>query len=188
MEDEFKNEENSYSNSGSYSTGDYSSEDSSSSSGSYSYDGGYTGDFYGNEQERPAGNGFGIAALVLGIISVVLFWGMINFVTAILAIIFGAIHIAKHKNGGKGFGIAGLVLGIISIIAGIAFWIFAFSLAFSTINNNSDDIYNGLEDYFGNEFYDDYYNGDGSGLDYYFDDPGSLFEDGGVFSGEGETF
>lgn len=57
--------------------------------------------------------GLSIAAMVLGIISIVLFciW-YISLPCAILAIIFAVIGM---KNGGKGMAIAGLVLGIIAV-------------------------------------------------------------------------
>jgi hypothetical protein len=51
-------------------------------------------------------NGFGIASLVIGIASIVLFCTCINYVTALLAIIFGIIHIIKGNN--KVFGIVGI--------------------------------------------------------------------------------
>lgn len=57
--------------------------------------------------------GLSIAAMVLGIISIVLFciW-YVSLPCAILAIIFG---IVGMKKGGKGMAIAGLVLGIIAV-------------------------------------------------------------------------
>jgi hypothetical protein len=67
----------------------------------------------GYPQPRP-GNGMAIAALVCGIIGLLLFW----FVLSPLAIIFGAIGISKANKGasGKGQAVAGLVLGIIGLI------------------------------------------------------------------------
>lgn len=65
-----------------------------------------------------SGGGLSIAAMVLGIIGIVLsFIPIINniaFVLGILALIFGIIGIARKV--GKGKAIAGLVLGILSII------------------------------------------------------------------------
>ena len=63
--------------------------------------------------EKKETKGFSIAAMVLGIVSVVLFcFFYISIPCAILAIIFG---IVGMKKGGKGMGIAGLVLGIIAL-------------------------------------------------------------------------
>ena len=68
-------------------------------------------------------NGFGIASLVLGIASIVLFCTCINYVTALLAIIFGIIHIIKGNN--KVFGIVGIATAAISVIVSIIFWVVA---------------------------------------------------------------
>ena len=68
-------------------------------------------------------NGFGIASLVLGIASIVLFCTCINYVTALLAIIFGIIHIIKGNN--KVFGIVGIATAAISVIVSIIFWVIA---------------------------------------------------------------
>ena len=63
--------------------------------------------------EKQESKGLSIAAMVLGIISVVLFcFSYISIPCAILAIIFG---IVVMKKGGRGMGIAGLVLGIIAL-------------------------------------------------------------------------
>lgn len=69
------------------------------------------------------GNGFGITALVLGIVAVIFSFiplvGIASFFLGGLAVIFGIIGITR-KMRPKGTSIAGLVLGVISIvIAGI---------------------------------------------------------------------
>ena len=56
----------------------------------------------------------GLVPAVLGIISVVISCAGYNIITAILAIIFGAIHLGKRRSR-RGMAIAGIVLGIISI-------------------------------------------------------------------------
>jgi uncharacterized membrane protein YgaE (UPF0421/DUF939 family) len=64
---------------------------------------------------RPApGQGFAITALVLGCVSVFMFW--LWAITPILAIIFGAIAIKRADSAGakrSGMAIAGVVLGIV---------------------------------------------------------------------------
>ena len=59
--------------------------------------------------------GLSVASLVLGIIAVLCIFehGILNFVSGILAIIFGAIG---RKKGGKTMGTVGMVLGIISLV------------------------------------------------------------------------
>lgn len=73
----------------------------------------YQDPYQNTPPEEPAG--MAIASLVLGIISVVISCSGYNFISAILAIIFGAIHLAKRRSR-RGMAIAGIVLGIISIV------------------------------------------------------------------------
>lgn len=77
------------------------------------------------EENKEESKGMSIAALILGIVSLVMLciW-YISIPCSILAIIFG---ILGRKKGGKGMGTAGLVLGIITValiyilfVAGIA--------------------------------------------------------------------
>lgn len=63
---------------------------------------------------REEKTGLSVASLILGIIAVLCLFehGILNFICAILAIIFGAIG---RKKGAKGIGTTGMVLGIISL-------------------------------------------------------------------------
>jgi Domain of unknown function (DUF4190) len=69
------------------------------------------------------GNGFAIAALVLGILGFVF-----PLICGIPAIVFGVIGRTRAKEGGPngGLALAGLILGIVST----AFWILLFALTF----------------------------------------------------------
>ena len=64
-----------------------------------------------------------VAGLVLGILAVALCWIMVvNWVLAILGIVFGGVGIAKAgKRGGvgKGMAITGVVLGAVGAVAGV---------------------------------------------------------------------
>jgi len=80
------------------------------------------------QSQAPQGNGMAVAALVLGIIAAVLFFvPFLNWVLAILAIIFGGVGMSKGKKVGKGRGMAmaGLILGIVGAVAGTAIFIAA---------------------------------------------------------------
>ena len=76
------------------------------------------------EAEAPAhGKGFAITSLVLGIVSFL----CLPIITGTLAIIFGAIALAKNHDG-KGMAKAGLICGII----GVAAWIIMLASGLTT--------------------------------------------------------
>jgi hypothetical protein len=86
-----------------------------------------------------ANNGMAIAALVLGIVSLVLFFACgAGALAGVLAIVFGFIGIGKAKEIGKGRGmsLAGLILGLVGIIGGILVLV----LVIIGINNASDNV------------------------------------------------
>ena len=69
-------------------------------------------------------NGLATASLVLGILSLVLFFTfVIAWVLAILAIVFGGIGMSRAHQGApnRSMAMAGLVLGIAGIVVGIFF-------------------------------------------------------------------
>lgn len=72
----------------------------------------YSGDV---PEQKPAKTGLAVAALVLGIISVVLSCLGFNIIIAIVAIILGAVYLSKKQPEKRGMAIAGIVLGIVSI-------------------------------------------------------------------------
>lgn len=114
----------------------------------YSYTPGY-------EKKPEGGIGFGIAALILGILSLLTFCTMcINIPLAVLAIIFAIVQLVKGS--GKGLAIGGLITAIFSILACIVFYIV---IGVNAARLETSDRYNDLY----NSIYDDYY-------DYYYDD------------------
>lgn len=83
-------------------------------------------------QQAPR-NGFGIAGLVLGIVSMVLFWcyGIPGILAGILGLIFGILGIRRARRGEAtmGLGVAGVILSSVGLVlsaATIAFfgWFF----------------------------------------------------------------
>lgn len=91
----------------------------------------------------PKTNGKSIAALVLGILSIMLPY--IGFIIGIIAIVFSAISLKEIKNQeqGRGMAIAGLVCGIVGtaiyaiiilvfILAALLYW----NSGYSDFNNN----------------------------------------------------
>lgn len=65
----------------------------------------------------PPRNGFGVTALVLGIVGIVFSWvPVFGLLLGVLAVIFGAVGYFKARGG---MAIAGLVLGAITVVIGI---------------------------------------------------------------------
>lgn len=108
-------------------------------------------------REVPSGGrGFGIASMVLGIISLVLFFSFVNIPLAILAIIFGIIQLTRKAP--KGMAISGIVMGISSLFLLVIFWTCMFvSAARTESTDNSTYYYEGSEnDDASGDYYDGY--------------------------------
>lgn len=88
-------------------------------------------------------NGFGITALVLGILAIVLCWSAIGgIVLGALAIIFAILGMRRASQGvatNRGMSIAGLVTGIIGLIVGVLFAILVGSVL-SVFGNQFKDL------------------------------------------------
>ena len=76
-------------------------------------------DHYGrNEKRQDTGSGFAIAGLVLGIMSIILFWTMpIAMIMAVIGIILSVIALSKNQS--RGLSIAGIITSIIGGILSI---------------------------------------------------------------------
>ena len=144
------------------------------------------------QKQKGDGRGYGIASLILGIVSVLLFCTCINWVTGILAVIFGIIQITKNKEHGLAIGgiITAVVSMVFSVVLYLAMW-FGMTNAGITyediLYDQYDDSYdsdgsdawydgdgNGSYDGGGN---DGWYDGDGSGGYDYYNDPYDYFRD-----------
>lgn len=93
---------------------------------------------YPQKKEKGDGIAFGIASMVLGMLSVLLFCTCINVVLSVLSIIFGIVQLVKNKN--KVFAIVGMILSTLAIILTVLFWVL-FSV--NVINDNDEGWYNG---------------------------------------------
>jgi len=72
--------------------------------------------------------GFGITALVLGIVAIFLCWiPIVGLIPPILALIFGGVGIFLQN--GRSMAVAGLVLGLITFAINMGFMLFAMSRA-----------------------------------------------------------
>jgi len=85
----------------------------------------------------PATRGLAVAALVVGIVGVVMsFTVVFGFVLGATAIVLGAIAIGRARTGagGKGMGVAGLVLGGVAIVFSVLMIVFV-----ANLGNTFDD-------------------------------------------------
>ena len=131
----------------------------------------------GGQKKKGDGVGFGVASMVLGILSLLFFCTGCNLLFIILAVIFGIIQLVKNEQ--KGFAITGLVTSGISLVL---FMILIISVFAST---GSLDYYDYYRDYYdGSGDYDDYdnnydydYNDGGDGYDYDYND-GNDYDNG----------
>ncbi|WP_375478090.1 hypothetical protein [uncultured Jatrophihabitans sp.] len=81
----------------------------------------------------PAGNGKATAALVLGIVSILLSWFVFfDAIFIILGLIFGLLGLSASKRrqgAGRSLAVAGLACTAVGLVATIAFTVFAFHVA-----------------------------------------------------------
>ncbi|HXT44548.1 MAG TPA: DUF4190 domain-containing protein [Pseudonocardiaceae bacterium] len=85
-------------------------------------------------------NGFGVAALVLGLLAVVSSWTIIGgLVLGILAVIFGVLGRGRASRGeatNGGLSVAGIVLGAVGVVITIVLIALAWSLLNSPAGQN----------------------------------------------------
>ena len=81
---------------------------------------------------RPLGAGMAIAALVLGILAVLLCWTVVGGVLfGLIAVVLGAVASGRAKRrvaAGRGMAIAGIVLGLLGLLLSVALVVIGVSL------------------------------------------------------------
>jgi hypothetical protein len=121
----------------------------------YRQRGAYRQQYYGQaERQKSESTGFGIASMVLGIVSLLMFCTCINYILAILAIIFGIIQLVRSEK--KGMAIAGIVTAGLSVVLASLMWI-----GFMAMTFESEDGANPFNSYL-EEYYEQYYDNDGA--------------------------
>ncbi|MBQ8565954.1 MAG: DUF4190 domain-containing protein [Clostridia bacterium] len=93
---------------------------------------------WSEKSQAPKENGYNIASLVLGILSIVCCctYGVFSIIAGVLAIVFFVI--SKNKGTSNGMALAGLICAIFGILLGI--------LYFSMVIFMFDDIFSMMED------------------------------------------
>ncbi len=127
---------------------------------------------YGNYQQNGGaggGNGFGIASMILGIVSLALFCTCINIPLAIAAVVFGVLHLIRRPDN-KVFGIVGIVTSVISVVAFILMAVLMWSPLVAYYNESGSQIQRPFgHDY--DDYDDDYDRHDGFDFDFDFPFP-----------------
>lgn len=94
-----------------------------------------------------AGQGFGIASMVCGIISLVLFCSCLNIPLAVIALVFGIIQLTKAGTS-KGMAITGIITACLSILLLVGFMaMFVLSANVQSELGNTLDLYEQYEDF-----------------------------------------
>ena len=78
--------------------------------------------YYEDEQPAPKSNGMAIAALVLGIASLTMFFSCMGWIPGIIAIPLGITGLSKCRS--KGMARAGMIMGIIGTFAGLGYLLY----------------------------------------------------------------
>ena len=121
--------------------------------------GGYQNSGYQNNGYRNQTNtgyppqqsqGFGLASMIMGIVSLVMFCSCINIPLAITAIVFGVIQLSRTGNQKKGMAIAGIVTSVLSIV------MFVFIIGITMFGFRSE-VRHGISSDMYEEFFDDLY-------------------------------
>ncbi|MDE6970494.1 MAG: DUF4190 domain-containing protein, partial [Eubacterium sp.] len=71
---------------------------------------------YQKPDDRNQGTGFGIASMILGILSLMLFCTCMNIPLAVAAVIFGILQYTKGTQG-RGMALAGMITAALSVVA-----------------------------------------------------------------------
>lgn len=106
------------------------------------------------EPEQPVSQGFGIASLSLGIVSLVLFCTCINVPVAILAVIFGILQLTKPETK-KGMAIGGIITAALSLFLFLVF-IIGFFGSINYRDGIRQELQRSLERQFEDRFLEDY--------------------------------
>ena len=105
----------------------------------------------------------GVAALVLGIVSIILAFvpccGILALLPALIGLILGIVEVVKKSKAQqpKGKGVAGIILSVLAIIIAIVWWLLSAVLIAGSAAEEIENITTNTSDYY-NTYYNAYYN------------------------------
>lgn len=111
----------------------------------------YPGYYTAGGQKKKDGIAFGVASLVLGIVTIVFFCSCISWITGILAIVFGIVQLVKYSK--KGLAIGGIITGAVGLVLTLILYVTIF------FNYGSVYRYNDIYDHIYDDIYDEFYDG-----------------------------
>lgn len=104
-------------------------------------------------KEKGDGIAVGVASMVLGIVSLLMFCTCLNFIIAIIAIVLGIIQLNMNKE--KSGAIVGIVTGAASLVLSVILWmLFIISAPTDTYYDSYDTYYDSYD--YNDLYYDDY--------------------------------
>ncbi len=119
--------------------------------------------YYYNQPPKAEPNGYAIASLILGIVSLILCCcSCISIVTSILAIVFAVL--SRQGQPMRGNAMGGMICGIVGLAATLLCTGFFLLIIAETNAEDMDDFFNG---YMGDEYYYDYNEESGVNGDYF---------------------
>lgn len=107
---------------------------------------------YGQPGAPTKTNGLGIAALVVGVLSLLVCWipfvGFVSVLGGIVAVVLGILGMRKAKDGqtgGRGMSLAGLITGAVSLLVAVVINVFVI-IGLNSLDSSLDDSLQELED------------------------------------------
>lgn len=119
------------------------------------------------DKKKGDGIAIGVASMVLGIVSLLMFCTCLNFILAITAIVLGIVQLNINKE--KSGAIVGIVTGVASLVLSIILWMmFIIGAPTDTYYDSYDSYYDYYDSYDSYDYNDSYY-------DYYEEEGGEQF-------------
>ena len=96
---------------------------------------------WGEPVPTSSNDGFAVASMVLGILSICSAWFVLGIIPAILGVVFGLIVLcsARRRRTGRSMAIAGLVTGSVGVIVSLIVLLLAITIGTAILSSVADD-------------------------------------------------